>query len=80
MNMQKKVRIYTTSTCVYCSMLKSYLAQHKVEFESVDVGADRKAFLDMKERTGLMSVPVIEIEGKFIAGFDKEAIAKELGL
>ena len=78
--MQKKVKIYTTSTCVYCAMLKSYLSQNKVEFESVDVGADKQAFLEMKEKTGRMSVPVIDIDGKIIAGFDKEAIAKELGI
>jgi glutaredoxin 3 len=78
--MNKKVRIYTTSECVYCSMLKNYLAEKKVEFVSVDVGKDRKAFVEMKEKTGLMSVPVIDIEGKIISGFDKEAIAKELGL
>lgn len=78
--MTKNVKIYTTETCVYCSMLKSYLTEKKVEFVSVDVGKDRKAFLEMKEKTGLMSVPVIDIEGKIIAGFDKEAIAKELGL
>ena len=78
--MQKKVKIYTTSTCVYCAMLKNYLSEHKVEFESVDVGKDRQAFVEMKERTGLISVPVIDIDGMFIAGFDKEAIAKELGL
>ncbi len=39
-----------------------------------------QAFLEMKEKTGLMSVPVIDIDGKIIAGFDKEAISKELGI
>lgn len=78
--MAKKVIVYSTSTCVYCSMLKSFLTDKKVEFVSIDVGADRQAFLEMKEKTGLMSVPVIDIDGKIIAGFDKEAISKELGI
>ena len=78
--MAKKVIVYSTSTCVYCSMLKSFLTDKKVEFVSIDVGADKQAFLEMKEKTGLMSVPVIDIDGKIIAGFDKEAISKELGI
>jgi len=76
----KNIKIYTTSECVYCSMLKSYLNDKHIEFTSVDVGADRQAFLEMREKTGMMSVPVIDIDGKIIAGFDKEALAKELGL
>ncbi len=42
--MAKKVIVYSTSTCVYCSMLKSFLTDKKVEFVSIDVGADRTGF------------------------------------
>lgn len=81
MNMPpKNVKIYTTAQCGYCAMLKNYLTEHKIAFSSVDVGSDKQAFLEMREKTGFMSVPVIDIDGKVIIGFDKDAIAKELGL
>ena len=78
--MAKKVIVYSTQTCPYCSMLKSFLKEKNVEFESKDVGKDKSAAKEMIDKSKQMGVPVTDIEGKMIVGFDKEAILKELGL
>jgi glutaredoxin 3 len=74
------VKVYSTPTCPYCNMAKSFLKENNVTFTNVDVAADHKAAKEMVEKTGQMGVPVIEVNGKFIVGFDKDAIKKELGL
>ena len=77
--MAKKVKVYSTQTCPYCTMLKDFLKEKKVEFEDIDVGADQEAAKEMVEKSGQMGVPVADIGGKIIVGFDRTAIEKELG-
>ncbi|MGA1864965.1 MAG: glutaredoxin family protein [bacterium] len=76
----KKVKVYSTSACPYCRMLKDFLQGKNVPFENVDVGEDHEAAKEMKEKSGQFGVPVVDIEGKIIVGFDKEEITKELGI
>ncbi|HTK04283.1 MAG TPA: glutaredoxin domain-containing protein [Candidatus Eisenbacteria bacterium] len=78
--MAHAVTVYSTPTCPYCKMAKAYLQESKVEFKDVDVSADDKAAQDMIQKSGQMGVPVIEIDGKIIIGFDKEAMKGALGL
>ena len=78
--MTKNIKVYSTSTCPYCHMLKGFLKEKNVQFEDIDVGKDAQAASEMIEKTGQMGVPVIDIDGKIIVGFDKEAISNELGL
>ncbi|MBU4266866.1 MAG: glutaredoxin family protein [Candidatus Altiarchaeales archaeon] len=72
------VKIYSTPTCPYCKMVQEYLKEKDVEFEYIDVAADKKAANEMIEKSGQMGVPVIEIDGKVIVGFNKEEIEKAL--
>ena len=76
----KKVKVYSTSTCPYCHMVKEFLKEKGVEFEDVDVSRNQEAAHEMIKKSGQMGVPQIEINGKIIVGFDKEAIERELGL
>lgn len=76
--MAQNVKVYSTATCPYCKMAKDFLAQNNVPFEAVDVGQDKAAAKEMVEKSGQMSVPVIDIDGKIIVGFDKKAISEEL--
>jgi glutaredoxin 3 len=73
-----EIKVYTTTTCPYCHMAKDYFKKHKVKFTEVDVGEDKKAAEEMVEKSGQMGVPVIDIDGKIIVGFDKNAIEKAL--
>ena len=76
----KKVKIYSTPTCVWCRATKDYLTEHKVVFEDINVAQDAVAREYMFKRTGQMGVPVIEIGNDVIVGFDEERIGKLLGL
>ncbi|MBI2054025.1 MAG: glutathione S-transferase N-terminal domain-containing protein [Candidatus Staskawiczbacteria bacterium] len=68
------VKIYSTPTCVYCSTLKEYLKSRKIDFSDLDVSKNEKDLQEMIKISGQMGVPVIDIDGEIIVGFDKERI------
>ncbi len=78
--MEKKVTVFTTPTCMYCNMLKAYLDDKGVEYEAVDVSTNQEKARYIAEKTGQLGVPVTEIDGTFIIGFDQPQIAELLGL
>lgn len=75
-----KVRIFSTPSCVYCQTLKGYVKNHNVSFEDVDVSSNETALDEMIEKSGQMSVPVVDIDGQFIVGFDKNKINQLLNI
>ncbi len=75
-----KVIIYRTQSCPYCHMAEEYLKQNKIKFKSIDVGINPKAANEMIEKSGQIGVPVIDIKGKIIIGFDKAALRTALGI
>jgi glutaredoxin 3 len=78
--MAKSVKVYSTSTCPYCSMAKAFLKENNIAFEDIDVSQDTAAAQEMVRKTGQMGVPAIDVDGQIIIGFDKKALSKELGL
>jgi len=68
------IKIYSTPFCPYCVTLKDYLKEKKVDFTDVDVSSDEKARDEMVELSGQIGVPVVNIDGQIVVGFDKEAI------
>ncbi len=77
---QKKVKVYSTPSCVYCKMAKEFFAQNNIKFENIDVSVNQEAAQEMIKKSGQMGVPVIEIDGQMVIGFDKERIVELLGL
>lgn len=75
-----KVVIYTTPYCVYCRMAKEMFQKNSVAYEEKDVAVDLKAREDMIQKSGQMGVPVIEVEGKIIIGFDQPRLKEALGI
>lgn len=73
-----KVRLYSTPTCPYCRIAKSYLEEQGVDFEVVDVSRDEKAALEMVDKSGQMGVPVLEVGDTIIVGFDRNAYHEAL--
>jgi len=76
----KKVKVYSTSTCSFCVKLKQFLKDNNVEFEDIDVSQNQERVREMVEKTGQMGVPVIDVEGEIIVGFDRTRIMKALEL
>jgi glutaredoxin-like YruB-family protein len=72
------IKIYSTQNCPYCVALKEFLTEHQFKFEDIDVAKDEKALGEMVEKTGQFGVPVVNINGQVIIGFDKEKISKLL--
>ena len=74
------VIIYTTPACIYCQMAKNFFKEHNIQYTEFDVSSDDKKADEMIKKTGQMAVPVIEINGQIIVGFDKKRVSELLGL
>ena len=78
--MAKNVKIYSTPTCPWCIRTKQFLKDNNIVFEDIDVSDNQTAAEEMVRKSGQMGVPVLDIEGEIIVGFDKERIKSALGL
>ncbi len=74
----KKVIVYSTPTCPYCQMVKDFLKEKNIEFEEKDVAADSAAREELVEKSHQLGVPVVDVAGEIIVGFDREALARVL--
>ncbi len=77
---KKKVKVYSTPVCPFCTTLKKFLKDHDVEFETINVAEDKKAAKEMIKKSGQMGVPVLEAKGEVIIGFDKKKIKELLNI
>lgn len=77
---QPRVIIFTTPSCSYCGTAKAYLRQKKVRFKEVDISKDERAARDVVKRTHQQGVPVLDIGGKVVIGFDRPKINQLLGI
>jgi len=75
-----QVMVYGTPTCPDCLRAKQYLDGHNIAHTFYDVGADTAKASELKEKTGQMGMPVFEIDGQIIVGFERMAVRQALGL
>lgn len=68
------VIVYSTPTCPYCQAAKRYLASRGIPFEDIDVSRNRAAAIEMIRKSGQQGVPVLDINGEIIVGFDRPRI------
>ena len=78
--MAKKVKVYSTSTCPHCLHAKRFLKDNGVAFEDIDVSMDTAKAQEMIQKSGQMGVPVLDIGGEIIVGYDEGRIRKALGI
>ena len=76
----QKITIYTTPTCAYCKMTKAFFKEHNVTYEEKDVANDHVLAEEMVKKSGQMAVPVIDIDGQILVGFDKEGLSRLLNI
>ncbi len=72
------IKVFSTPTCPYCTTLKNFLKEKGIEFEDIDVSKDQKAAQEMIDKSGQMGVPVADIDGEIVVGFDRERICQLL--
>ena len=77
---KSSVRLYTTTTCPWCVKTKEFFKENNVKYNEVNVGLDEKARNEMFDKSGQFGVPVTDINGTIIVGYDKEALKKALKL
>ncbi|MDP3729430.1 MAG: glutaredoxin domain-containing protein [bacterium] len=77
--MAKSVIIYSTPTCVYCKIAKEYFKANTIPYIEHNVAEDEKAREDMVKKSGQLGVPVIDINGVVVVGFNKREVEKLLG-
>jgi len=78
--MEKNVKVYSTATCPWCIRTKQFLKDNNIAFEDVDVSLNHQAAEEMIQKSGQMGVPVLDIEGEIIVGFDKDKIKQAVGI
>ena len=75
-----KVKVYSTESCPFCVDAKDFLKKNKIKFEDINVNKDRKAAMEMIQKSGQSGVPVIDVDGEIIIGFDANKLKKALKL
>ncbi len=76
----KNVTIYSTPTCHYCHLAKDFMTAHDIKFTDYNVATDLQRRKEMIDKTGQMGVPVIDIDGKTMVGFEESRLAEALGI
>ncbi len=74
------VTIYSTTYCPYCVMAKDYLRQHSIPFQEINLTEHPEHIDEMIEKSGQTGVPVLDIDGQIIVGFNRNAIKNALKL
>lgn len=72
------VIVYSTPTCPWCKKAKAFLKENKIAFKSVDVSKNKKGLAEMEKKSGQVGVPVLDVNGTIIVGFDESKIKKAL--
>ncbi len=75
-----QVKVYSNPTCPYCKMAKQFLADNNILFQDMDVSSSQSLAQEMISKSGQMGVPVLDIDGQIVVGFDKGKIKQLLGI
>jgi glutaredoxin-like YruB-family protein len=78
--MAHQVIVYSTPTCSWCHAAKDYLRTHQIPFTEVDVSVDLEKAREMVAKTGQYGVPVLDIDGQIVVGFDRPRISALLDI
>jgi glutaredoxin-like YruB-family protein len=78
--MAREVKMYTTPTCPYCKMAKKFLADNGIEYQEFNIGEDKAAREEMKNRYNSLTVPTICFNGEVLIGFNEAELREKLGL
>ena len=77
---KKRVTVYSTPTCSWCTTLKKHLEHNGIKYRDIDISKDADASAAMQKRSGQQGVPQTDINGQMIVGFDKNKINSLLGI
>jgi len=72
------IKLYSTPTCIWCAKTREFFKKHKIKFIDIDVSSNKKAAQEMVKKSGQMGVPVIDIDGEIIVGYNESALKSAL--
>jgi glutaredoxin 3 len=75
-----EVVVYTTDRCSFCVRVKMLLKAREIDFEEINVSGDPMAFVELAQKTGMMTLPQVMIDGKLVGGYQETAEAERSGL
>lgn len=78
LSIMRDIKVYSTEACPYCVALKNFLKEKGVDFKEIDVSQNQEAAKEMVEKTNQRGVPVLEVDGQFIVGFNRKKIEELL--
>jgi len=73
------VILYKADWCYWCHVAEDFLRRNKVEFEARDVDEEKNAQEAMK-KSGQAGIPVIDVDGQIVVGFNEEKLKELLKL
>lgn len=71
-----KIKIYSTETCPWCAKTREFFKKYNIKFQDIDVSSNTKARDEMIKKSGQLGVPVIDIDGKILVGYNESALRK----
>lgn len=74
------IKIYSTPTCVYCKMAKEFFKKNNIQYQEANVAEDQAAREEMVNKSHQLGVPVIDVDGKILVGFNENELRKALGM
>ncbi len=72
------ITLYSTPSCTYCRKAKDFFRTNKIRFMEFDVSRDPRRADEMMKKSGQTGVPVIDINGRIIVGFNQPEIERSL--
>jgi len=78
--MSHRVIVYSTPNCPYCAAAKDFLRGNNIPFEDIDVSQNREKAMEMVRKSGQMGVPVLDIDGDIIIGYNLPQMKRSLGI
>ena len=78
--MAHQVKVYSTPTCPWCKKTKQFLDENKIPYQNLDVASDKAIRDEMVSKTGQLGVPVVDIDGDILVGFDEKWLRQKLDL
>jgi len=73
-----KVMLYTAPGCPFCVIVKNFLVKNSIAFSEIDISKDKVSALEMEKKSGQTGVPVVDVEGKIVVGYDLRGLKEAL--
>ena len=72
------INVYSTPSCSYCTLAKDYFRKNSIAFTEYNVATDMDKANEMVKKSGQMGVPVLDINGRILVGFNPAEIERAL--